>query len=203
MSASVHRLIVGLGNPGRDYERTRHNAGFLAVEAAAQAWGWAWVGTMRSGGSDVARYAQGALDGVTVRLIEPLTFMNLSGTAIGPFIRRHAIPPADVLVICDEAHLPVGRLRLRAEGTGGGHHGLDSMVEALGTEAFPRLRIGVGREPLPEDLATFVLGRWPEDEWTRLQAIQPRIVETCEWWMTRGIESAMSFCNREEKERTA
>lgn len=197
------KLIVGLGNPGRAYERTRHNAGFLAVETAARAWGWAWAGTMRSGGRDVARYAQGELGEMAVRLVEPLTFMNRSGEAIGPVVREHAIAPDDVLVICDEAQLPTGILRLRADGSAGGHHGLESVSAALGTEAFPRLRIGVGREPLPADLAGFVLGRWPDAEWQQVQAALPRLVETCELWMRRDITAAMNVCNREAKESRA
>ena len=197
------KLIVGLGNPGRDYERTRHNAGFLAVEAAARAWDWAWKGMLRSGGRDMARYAQGAIADETVRLIEPRIFMNRSGEAIGPFVRRQAVAPSDMLVICDEAQLPVGRLRLRAGGTAGGHHGLESIIAALGTEDFPRLRIGVGREPLPEDLAGFVLARWPIGEWARIEAALPLVVETCELWARRGITAAMNHCNREVKESRA
>ena len=197
------KLIVGLGNPGRAYERTRHNAGFVAAEAAAAAWGWPWTGTMRSGGRDVARYAQGAIGAGTVRLVEPLTFMNLSGTAVGPYVRRQAIAPSDVLGVCDEVQLPPGRLRLRAGGTAGGHHGLESMIAALGTQEFPRLRIGVGRQPLPADLAGFVLARMAPPEWAQLLAALPRVVAACESWVRQDVVAAMNHCNREVKESSA
>ena len=136
---------------------------------------------LHSGGHDVASYAHGKLESSEedVYLLEPLTFMNRSGEAIGPFVRRQAVPPSDVLVVCDEAQLPVGRLRLRAEGSAGGHHGLESVIAALGTEAFPRLRIGVGRQPLPEDLAGFVLGRWTTEEWARIETALPYVVDAC------------------------
>ena len=167
------QLIVGLGNPGPEYERTRHNVGFVAVESLAVAWGLEWRKCYD------ARYAHGALDGHEVYLLEPLTFMNRSGEAVGPFARQHAITPKNILVVSDEAQLPVGMPRLSGGGSSGGHHGLESLIAALGTQEFARLRIGIGQPPLPKDLTGLVLGRWSEGEWSRITAVLPAVAEAC------------------------
>ena len=192
------KVIVGLGNPGGAYERTRHNAGFWVVEAAAQAWGWSLTRQLRSGGRELVRYAEGRLDGVDapVRLVEPLAFMNASGVVVGPLVRRAGVAPGDLLVVCDDVYLPTGALRVRAGGSSGGHHGLASIIDALGTDAIPRLRVGVGCEPVPQTLADYVLARVPTDEWRVLQACLPRAAAVCRTWLIDGIGAAMQQCNR-------
>ena len=195
------KLIVGLGNPGRAYERTRHNAGFWVVEAAARAWDWSFDHALKREGTAIARYAQGSIQSATgasatVRLLEPLTYMNASGQVIGPFVRRQGIAPSDVLVVLDDVHLPSGRLRLRASGSSGGHHGLASIMDALGTEEIPRLRVGVGEESLPEDLAAYVLAKVRGETWEQLHAILPHAVATCHRWIVAGVHAAMNVCNR-------
>ncbi len=192
------KVIIGLGNPGAAYARTRHNAGFWVVEAAAHAWGWPLTQQVRSGGREVVRYAQGRLEGAddAVRLVEPLTFMNASGVVVGPLVRRAGVALEDLLVVCDDVHLPTGTLRVRGDGSSGGHHGLASIIDALGTARIPRLRVGVGREPVSQALADYVLARVPAEEWNVLQASLPRAVAVCRTWLTDGVEAAMQQCNR-------
>src|SRR6266513_5701506 len=134
------KLVVGLGNPGLEYEHTRHNVGFRVVDKLASKFDWKC-----SERRNRAVLASGSIGLEKVVLAKPLTFMNLSGQAVGELVRWYKIPPEDVLVIYDELDLPVGKIRLRARGSAAGHNGLDDIIRHLHTNAFPRLRVGIGR----------------------------------------------------------
>lgn len=149
-------LIAGLGNPGSKYEGTRHNTGFLALDHLAAQWG-AQVTKAKFQGL----YAQALVDGHKVVLLKPATFMNLSGHSIGEAANFFKIPAGRVLVLCDDIAQAPGKLRIRPGGSAGGHNGLKDIIAALGSQEFPRIRIGVGAKPTPEyDLADWVLGRF-------------------------------------------
>jgi peptidyl-tRNA hydrolase, PTH1 family len=181
------KAIVGLGNPGREYAGTRHNVGFDVVDEVARRWGvrlrpWKSVAHLAT----VA--ARGAL------LVEPQTFMNLSGDAVGRIAAFHRIAPEDVLVVVDEVQLPLGRLRVRRSGSAGGHNGLRSIIEHLGPE-FPRLRIGVGRGDPRWDLADHVLSRFgPDERDTAAEAVQ-RAADAVELFVDAGVQAAMNRFN--------
>lgn len=146
-------LIVGLGNPGKNYERTRHNVGFRALDAFA-----ARRGIRVARAKFQALCGEGSIGGVPVALLKPTTFMNLSGEAVSAAARYYKLPPERVLVLCDDVSLAPGVIRIRDSGSAGGHNGLRSLIDRLGSENFPRLRIGVGEKPHPEmELADWVL----------------------------------------------
>ncbi len=151
------KLIVGLGNPGRKYAGTRHNVGFEVVDALAARHGVEWEGAPAE--ALIAKWR-----GAGALIAKPLTFMNLSGHAVGDLLRYYKVDLADLLVIVDEAQLELGRLRTRASGSAGGHNGLKSLIEQLGTDEFARLRFGVGRGDARRDLADHVLATFDRDE---------------------------------------
>jgi PTH1 family peptidyl-tRNA hydrolase len=193
------KVIAGLGNPGREYELTRHNVGWMVVDHLADV--WHFEGWRRDGDSLVVA---GRTAGCAVRLVKPQTFMNLSGAALRPYLRRPLFDPArDLLVIVDDVALPLGRLRLRAEGSPGGHNGLKSIEAALSSRTYARARIGVApidpRRRGP-DLADFVLSPFAKDERAELSTQMPRLTSAVETWLTDGIDRAMSLYNREPPE---
>lgn len=190
------KLVAGLGNPGSRYRGTRHNVGFEVVDELARRRGVAFD-TERSGAL-VARSREG--DGVL--LVKPLTMMNLSGRAVGDLARYFRIDSASLLVIVDEAQLPLGRLRARPRGSDGGHHGLQSIVEALGTEEFPRLRIGVGRGDERRDLADHVLAKFDADERPVIAAAIEKAADAVELFLNHGIDLVMNRYNRKEDNAT-
>ncbi len=191
----VVKLIVGLGNPGREYALTRHNVGWLVVDHLADHWhfgGWSRDGE--------ARVATGTLGPTRVRLVEPQTFMNLSGAALRPYLRRPTWNPAtDLLVVVDDVALPLGTFRLRAAGSSGGHNGLRSLEATLGTREYARLRIGI-RPVDPErqvsHLADFVLGPLGKGERAVLAELLPTLTTAIEAWVRDGILPAMNAFNR-------
>ncbi|MGH2454587.1 MAG: aminoacyl-tRNA hydrolase [bacterium] len=183
------KLIVGLGNPGRRYRETPHNAGARVVDALARRHGvtldqegWADVGAVR-------------LDGRRALLARPQTYVNVSGTAVADLRRRHRVPLADLLVIFDDLDLPVGQVRLRAQGGHGGHNGIRSIIEALGERTFPRVRIGIGRPPEGVDPAEYVLSRFAREEATAVDDAVERAADAVEVFIRRGIEAAMNVFN--------
>lgn len=185
-------LIAGLGNPGADYERTRHNAGFLAVEAMARVWQAVWREESRFE-SLLARAMRGA---EAVWLARPLTYMNVSGQAVGALVRYYRVLPARVLVVVDDADLPLGSLRLRPGGSSGGHRGLASVEAHLGTRDYARLRLGIGRaEPAQREIAGYVLGRFTAAEWDVMERVVPQSVAQMTCWVEEGIEKAMARYN--------
>jgi len=184
---------VGLGNPGAEYADTRHNAGYLLADALAERWG---LPPFRRAGR--VRYAEGEVGGQAVAILKPLTFVNRSGAAITPLLAEPGFDPArDLLILVDEAALPIGSFRLRARGTAGGHNGLKSVQAALRSTEYPRFRIGVGPEQRDiEDLSDFVLGPFTDDEWRILESRVPDMTDAVDCWITHGIEEAMNRYNQ-------
>jgi PTH1 family peptidyl-tRNA hydrolase len=190
------KVIVGLGNPGREYAATRHNVGWWLIDHLADV--WHFDGWKKAGESHVAN---GSVGGVKVRLVKPQTYMNLSGQALKNFVRRPFWSPAtDLLIVVDEVQLPVGRIRIRPRGSAGGHNGLKSVEHALGTQEYARLRIGVGpseeRKGIYTDLAEFVLSPFARDEREDVLALMPQLTATVETWVHEGVEKAMNLYNR-------
>jgi len=182
------KLIVGLGNPGPKYAGTRHNAGFDAVDLLARRHGSLWEAAPRGVEALVARWR--AEDTV---LAKPLTFMNLSGAAILGLLQFYKIDPADLLVIVDEVQLETGRIRIRPSGSAGGHNGLKSIIQELGTVEFPRLRVGVGRQA--GELKNHVLGRFSADEKAHIDAAVKRAADAAELFARENILAAMNRYN--------
>jgi PTH1 family peptidyl-tRNA hydrolase len=189
------KVIFGLGNPGDDYERTRHNVGWWLLDHLADVWrfdGWRKDGNTRIASGVVGRHK--------VRLVKPQTYMNLSGGALRPYLRRESWSPAnDLLVVVDEVQIPTGTYRLRASGSAGGHNGLKSVEAALRSQEYPRLRIGVGPPAGRErrgDLADYVLSPFGKGEVPEVRELMPRLTEATEAWLTDGIEVAMNRFNR-------
>ncbi len=183
-------LIVGLGNPGREYAATRHNVGFRVVDALAQTWGVSFGHSRQR-----ALLAEARLGNRRVWLAKPQTYMNLSGQAVGPLVRFYRLPLTHLLVIYDDMDLPFGVLRLRPLGGHGGHKGMKSIIEALGDRRFPRLRIGIGRPPGHMDPATYVLRPFSAAEREQWPWVQARAVEAVQRWLNDGLEAAMSWVN--------
>jgi PTH1 family peptidyl-tRNA hydrolase len=186
-------LIVGLGNPGREYRDTRHNSGFLLAERLAQKWDARW----RMEKKFFAEVADATWAGQRLILCRPQTFMNASGEAVGPVAAFYKVPPARVLVLVDDADLAFGSLRLRAGGSSGGHHGLESIEACLGTREYPRLRLGiatVAREGTRE-LTPHVLGRFRQEEFPVWEQVLERAVRQVETWVSDGTAKAMNLYN--------
>lgn len=185
------KAIVGLGNPGAEYERTRHNAGWILLDHLARREGF---GPWRR--ADRAVATSGTLNGVPVRLLKPTTFMNLSGEAVRGLRSPTWDPAEDLLVLVDEAALPIGRFRLRGAGSSGGHNGLRSIEAHLGRQDYARLRIGVGPRPPEWVLADFVLGRFRAEEQEALADLLDEMCDAVACWAADGIERAMNRFNR-------
>jgi peptidyl-tRNA hydrolase, PTH1 family len=184
-------LIVGLGNPGADYAKTRHNAGFLLVEKLAVQWKTTWSNEKKF----LARTAKAERSGKKVLLCEPQTFMNLSGESVSALAGFYQVPVANILVAVDDADLPLGEIRLRPGGGSGGHHGLDSVAQHLGTKAYARLRIGIGRKNDAREIANYVLGKFDPTENELLEKILDRAASQMECWLGHGLQSAMNQFN--------
>ena len=184
------KVIVGLGNPGAEYERTRHNVGWWMVDHLADVWhfdGWRRDGE--------ARVSNGTVGGTKVRLIKPLTYMNLSGSVLKPYVRRPFWSAVtDLMVVVDEAALPLGRYRFRAKGSSGGHNGLKSIEAAVNSQEYPRLRIGIA----PEDprrrgtLKDFVLDEFGKQEAAVIRDLFPPLTQAAELWIKSGILTVMN-----------
>lgn len=185
-------LIVGLGNPGEDYAAHRHNIGFQVVDALARQHGLAF-----SRRKDArARVAEGEIGDQVVFLAKPQTFMNLSGKAVARLSRKAEIPPERILVVYDDLDLPLGRLRLRPEGGSGGHKGMRSIIEMLGTQEFPRVRVGIDRPLDGTDPADYVLQPFSPDQQPLLCDVVEHAVAAIECWLEEGIVAAMDRFNR-------
>jgi PTH1 family peptidyl-tRNA hydrolase len=184
------KLIFGLGNPGRQYARTRHNAGFMVLERLAQRHGLS--------GAQVKFHAaivDGRIADQRCMLLQPQTYMNKSGLSVAEAANFYNAPPSDLLVVVDDVALPCGTIRLRAEGSAGGHNGLADIEKSLGTQKFPRLRIGVDG-PGQAGQVDYVLGKFTKDQ---QKALEPALDEACdaiESWLSDGIDKAMSLHNQ-------
>lgn len=184
------KLIVGLGNPGVAYRGTRHNIGFRVADKTAEELGVAFLREKYGG-----LFAEGRIDGIRVFLLKPLTFMNRSGVSVARAVRYALHDVADLLVVADDVNLPLGRLRLRAGGSSGGHKGLGSIIEHLGTDKFSRLRIGVGMGKGEGDLTRHVLGRFAAEEAEAVEQAVARAAEAVLMFARYGIAAAMDRFN--------
>lgn len=187
-------LIVGLGNPGTRYEGTRHNIGFRCTHALADKYGLK--------GKSETRFKSlvsiGEIEGRKGIIAQPVTYMNLSGEAVLALTQFYKIPLESVLVVVDDTALPFGKVRFRQQGSAGSHNGLKSIIQCLGSQAFPRLRVGVGDPPPGWDLADYVLARFTPEEQAALEKIVPITVETLTYWVTHDTEQAMNRYNSME-----
>ena len=184
-------IVVFLGNPGTKYEMTRHNAGFMAGDAMAKAQGAA-INRSRfkalTGTCDIG--------GETVMLMKPQPFMNLSGEAVAQAVSFYKLAPDHVIVVSDEVALPIGKLRIRTKGSAGGHNGLKNIIALLGTDQFPRIRIGVGAAPHPDyDMADWVLSSFKGKDAEDILAVAARAAEAVECYITKGADRAMNLYN--------
>jgi|SRR5579859_1575113 len=184
-------LIVGLGNPGKDYTRTRHNAGFLVVEKLADRWRAGW----RSEKKFNAHVARADCGERQVLLCRPQTYMNASGEAVGAMKEFFRILPVRILVVVDDADLPLGQLRLRPGGSSGGHHGLESIEQHLGTRDYPRLRVGIGRREGAREITGHVLGRFSSTEAALADKVLTVAADQAASWLEAGIQKAMNQFN--------
>jgi PTH1 family peptidyl-tRNA hydrolase len=187
------KLVVGLGNPGRRYQATRHNIGFAVADDLARR--SAVVFEHSRANALTARLGLGAS---SVLLVKPLTMMNLSGEAVAGLAHFFKVDTPDILVVADDVNLPLGRLRLRARGSAGGHNGFKSIIGLLGTEEFPRLRIGVGRGDVRRELADHVLATFDKEERPDVEESVARAADAVECFIAEGIEVAMNRYNRWE-----
>lgn len=190
----ARRMICGLGNPGPGYANTRHNAGCRVADRIASAEGVrraAWT-TVRG----LARFCTVDIEGEAVVLVQPLTFMNLSGQAAQLLLRRFRLSPGDLLVVCDDLDLPFGAIRLRAAGSAGGHKGIQSVIDHLKTREFARLRIGIGRPPQGMDAVDHVLGLIHPDLRPQWEEALDRAASAARAWVSLGLETAMNRYNQ-------
>lgn len=194
--ASQHKALVGLGNPGAKYQDTRHNVGFMVVEALRKRWDWP---AFKSKGN--LEIVSGRRGEGQVHLVKPMTYMNLSGQAVNAVRRQSPMQPEDILCLVDDFALDLGRLRLRANGSAGSHNGLKSLIAELGTQNFPRLRLGVGPVPEGWDSADFVLGRFASSERQSLAEMVERAADCAECWLDQGAQTAMNKFNAGESKK--
>ena len=184
-------MIAGLGNPGLDYAETRHNMGFAVVDALAAAWG-VEVRQRKFGG----RTATVEVAGKTIMLLKPWTYMNRSGQSVAAAVGFYRLPPEQVMVILDDMDLAPGRIRLRSQGSAGGHHGLEDVIRCLGTDRFARCRVGIGSKGR-RDGADYVLGRPTAEEQALLDAAVQRSRDAVLCWLDHGIGKAMTQFNKD------
>ena len=185
------KVIVGLGNPGKKYDNTRHNIGFEALDYIADK-----EGININTGKYKALIGTGYMGGEKVLLVKPQTFMNLSGESVAELLHYYKIDPEEELIIIyDDIALAPGKLRVRAKGSAGGHNGIKNIIAHLGTQQFSRIRIGVGEKPAGWDLADYVLGRFPAEEEPTIRTALEQTVKACETILTDSVEAAMNQFN--------
>ena len=178
------RFIVGIGNPEKRYDKTRHNIGFRALDILCGKRSGTWRSKKKS------RSLVCSLD--EALLMKPETYVNNTGDAVEVALKKHAAAPSDFLFVCDDVNLMLGKIRLRDTGSAGGHHGLESVIRAFGSEDFPRLRVGVGNEGMPKgDLTEFVLGVFEPGEQKKLETVLEKTVSVCETWLEQGFDQAL------------
>ena len=190
-------LIAGLGNPTREYEKTRHNVGFEAIDILADK-----AGTTVTEKKHKALYGKGYIGGQKVILAKPQTYMNLSGESIREIADFYKIEPENIIILCDDINLSEGQLRIRLKGSAGGHNGLKNIISHLGTQEFPRIRIGVGEKPRGMDLADYVLGRFPKEQQAVMEEAYRDAAEAACMMIEDGADAAMNPYNRKNKENS-
>ena len=187
------KLIVGLGNPGSQYAGTRHNVGFGVLAELAR--------RHNSGGQSQTKYKAEFQDvhlaGEKVLLVAPMTYMNGSGESVVQFVSFYKVELEDIVILCDDMNLPCGRIRWRAKGSAGGQKGLDDTIRRLGSNEFPRLRIGIGRPPGKMDVTSWVLGKFREEERPDMELAIVRSADSLEKWVRDGLDATMNAFNRD------
>lgn len=191
------RLVVGLGNPGRQYENTRHNVGYEVLAELARRYGGSST-AVKKFESEVLEVVIG---GEKILLMSPLTYMNLSGRAVGQCVRFYQLSLDRILIICDDMNIRLGQLRLRRRGSAGGQRGLNDIIRHLGTEDFPRLRIGIDRPPERVDPANFVLARFRSSERETVNEAVGYAADAVETWVELGLDQAMNRLNSAGKSK--
>lgn len=188
-------VIVGLGNPGKKYENTRHNAGFIAIDALADKYG-----INISEKKHKALCGSGVIEGNKVLLVKPQTFMNLSGESVRSVMDFYKIDPEeDMLVIYDDVSLATGNIRIRKKGSAGGHNGIKSIIAHAGTQNFMRIKVGVGEKPSGWDLADYVLGHFSEEDHTKLKEIMPDVIQAATLMVQGDVDKAMNDFNAKKQ----
>ncbi len=191
-------LVVGLGNPGKKYDQTRHNIGFQVVDALAAAYVLKFDGKKAK-----TKYADGTIVGKRVLLVKPQTYMNASGNAVQGLLDFYQIPIENLLVVCDHLDIPLGVLRMRPKGGAGGQRGLRHIIQQIGTQDFARMRLGIGRPPGSMDPAAYVLRRFTAEEAILVQETVDRAIKAIEMWLQVGIDLAMNRYNGTAEEVAA
>lgn len=191
-NSPITHLLVGLGNPGKQYTYTRHNVGFLCMDALCQTYGFS---------VDRAKFdalvGEATIAGARVLCMKPQTFMNASGQAVEAAAHFYKIPTEHIIVMCDDINLPVGGVRVRGKGSDGGQRGIRSIIGMLGSDNFPRIRVGVGQKPHPDyDLADWVLSTFPPSELDKIKSLYPIVADGIEWLLKGDLDKAMQTCNR-------
>ncbi len=190
-NSNIEYLIVGLGNPGRQYENTRHNAGFIALDYLADELN-AKVNRIKF----KSTIGEATLSGHRCLLMKPSTFMNLSGQAVTEAMRFYKLPPEKVIILCDDINLDVGNIRIRRKGSDGGQNGVKNIIYLSGSDAFPRVKIGIGKKPHPDyDLKDWVLSRFTDKDKTVLKDTLPKIVDAVRLIVNEDIDRAMNLYN--------
>lgn len=184
-------LIVGLGNPGQQYDKTRHNIGWMLLDALSSR----WSASLQARPKDKCELGAARVGGHKVWLCKPTTYMNLSGEAVQPLLAYYQVPRENLLVLSDDITLNFGRARLRAKGSSGGQKGIQNIIQRLGGEDFARLRLGVGPFPAGRDLSGFVLQRFPKDQLEALPEWFGALGDGVEIWLNQGLEAAITRCN--------
>lgn len=189
------KLIVGLGNPGRKYEKTKHNVGFAVIDYLAEKYR-----IPSSGISMKGEYGRGMIEGQKVMLLKPMTFMNLSGESVQPFVQYYKIDPEqDLILVYDDVDLEAGKIRVRQKGSAGGHNGMKSVIGRLGTDAFPRVRIGIGGKPAGWDLADYVLAPFDAETQKKVDNAVADAARAVELILQGEIAEAMNLYNKKDK----
>ncbi len=182
-------VIVGLGNPGQQYERTRHNVGFMVVEALAREGSGTWST------EKLSRTCRIRIGDTPVLLVEPLTFMNSSGKAVQSMLTAHQLSPQDLLIVFDDLNLPFGRIRIRERGSAGGHHGLESIIDLLQTDEIVRMRMGIGEDQMPAERSGFVLSDFPTEKQTDLNEMITKAGNAVRSILDNGVSKTMAIFN--------
>ena len=185
------KLIVGLGNPGNEYVKTRHNIGFEVIDKLSHE-----TSIPLNESKFKSIFGKGIINGEKVIIMKPLTYMNLSGEAIRPLMNYYDIAVEDLLVIYDDLDLPVGKIRLRQKGSAGGHNGIKSTIAHLGTNSFNRIRIGIDRPKGDMPIPNYVLGRFSNDEWLIMEEVIDKCVNACKLWMEKPFLEVMNVYNQ-------
>ncbi len=189
-------VIVGLGNPGKKYENTRHNAGFMAIDAIADKYGISVKEKKHK-----ALCGTGVIEGQKVLLVKPETYMNLSGESVGEILNFYKLAPEeDMLVIFDDISLAPGNIRIRKKGSAGGHNGIKSLIAHTGTQGFMRIKVGVGEKPSGWDLADYVLGHFTEEDNAKLKEVMPDVIQAAVLMMQGDVDKAMNDYNAKKQE---